>query len=134
MNEKGFTLIEVMISILLVGILAMSFIPIFASQFANVYRSGDKSEATYDALEKVENKIADPNVKKIESTDTVREDTITFGGKVIDIKVKDIEVLGEAERLKSPGKGKNNDKIEETALKVGVPVPKDTPEQNVSTP
>ncbi len=129
MNEKGFTLIEVMISMLLVGILAMSFIPIFASQFTNVYRTGDKSEATYDALEKVENEIADSEVTTIKSTDTVRADTITFGGKVIDIKVKDVEVLGEAERLKNPGKGKGKNKIEETALKVGVPVDINTPEQ-----
>ena len=115
----------------------MVFIPIFASQFTNVYRSGDKSEATYNALEKVENEMADPGVINIKPADVVDEGTITFGGpggKTIKTMIKDVEVLGEADRLKNPGKGENKDKIEETALKVGIPVASDTPKQNVPTP
>lgn len=120
LNEKGFTLIEVMISMMLVGVIAMAFIPLLASQYVNVYKSGDKSEATYDALEKVEDKMADPKTKKYDETkDDVDEDNvITFGTKTIINDIKEVEVKGEST------KKKNGAAYQETTLKVGVPIDK----------
>ena len=111
MNEKGFTLVEVVVSIALVGILAITFIPILSAQYINIYKSGDKSKATYDAMEKVEERVSDPEVYKEQTGDVANDDIITFGDKEIDIRIKDVEEEGKH-------------KEEKTKLKVGVPVDK----------
>lgn len=126
MNEKGFTLIEVIISLALVGIIAIAFIPIFTSQYVNVYKSGDKSEATYNALEDVENQISDPKVKEVdEAKDTIEKDNvIKFGEKEIKNDIKEIEGTGKSGSNEEDEKGS-----QETTLKVGVPVDKKVPEK-----
>lgn len=114
MNEKGFTLIEVMISMMLVGVLAIGFIPILTSQYVNVYKSGNKSEATYKALEKVEKQTSDPESSTKKVGDSTEDVEIKFGNKpVIKTEVKDIEV-----------KGTSTNNEQETELKVGVPIKK----------
>lgn len=41
-NKKGLTLVEVLISIVILGIIAFSFISLFGTSFANIYSMGGK--------------------------------------------------------------------------------------------
>lgn len=113
MNEKGFTLIEVMVSMTLVGILAVAFIPILSAQYVNIYKTGDKSKVTYDAIEKLEDEIAKPESKVENAGDTVTNEKIIFGDKEIETRIKEVEV--------EAGEDDKNNK-QKTTLKVGVPV------------
>lgn len=111
MNEKGFTLTEVIIAVALVGIMAVGFIPVITAQYINIQRSGDKSQVTYIALEDLEEQVSadsgeisatDPDATKIE---------ITFGSDpTIEVDAKQIK----AEASKS---GTNT----KTELKVAIP-------------
>lgn len=127
MNNRGFTLVEVIISMALVGILAISFIPIVTTQYVNIYKSGDKSEATYKALEDVENQISDPNIKVVDEVeDNVEKDNIIkFGDKEIKNDIKEVEGKGISGTKKEGEEG-----YQETTLKVGVPVNKTVTPEN----
>lgn len=58
-DEKGFTLIEVLVALLVLMIIIFSFSILFVNSYTNIFSAGTKSEAIYLAQEKMEATIAD---------------------------------------------------------------------------
>ena len=109
MNKSGFTLIEVIVSIAILGILAVTFIPILSSQYVSIVGTGKKTTATYSAVEEVEKKIKDSD-SYADFDDKTLKIKFTNIEKSIDIDVKEISV---------ESKDKTNEKS--TTIKVGIP-------------
>lgn len=59
MDNKGLTLIEVIISVAILGILALAFLNIFSNNATNIFSAGDKTENIYEAQKKIDNTIRD---------------------------------------------------------------------------
>ena len=57
--KKGMTLVEIIISIAIIGILGITFFSMFTSGFKGVVRAGNKSTASYDAQAKIEETLND---------------------------------------------------------------------------
>lgn len=111
MKDKGFTLIEVIVSIAILGILAATFIPILSNQYISIIKTGKKSEATYLAVEEVEKRIEREEYTEVEEAKSKLN--IEFEDMSdITIDVNYIEV-------KTPESEKLNNK--ETKIIVGVP-------------
>ena len=124
MNEKGFTLVEAIIAIVVVGIIAVIFIPLLTSQYVNIQKTGDQSDATYDAVEITEDGIskvknnepvidpADPNPPDINVTRGVDKVEMDLKGTIgsVEIPVDTVTV-----------KGNDRKKGEESEIIVGVP-------------
>ncbi|NLM52523.1 MAG: type II secretion system protein [Firmicutes bacterium] len=53
-RSGGFTLIELLIAVLLFGLIAVTFLPVLASSFAYIRRSGQRTEAVYRLQKKIE--------------------------------------------------------------------------------
>lgn len=49
MNKKGFTLIELIISMAILGILIVAFMTVFNFSYINLINSGNRTDAAYDA-------------------------------------------------------------------------------------
>lgn len=104
MNEKGFTLVEAIIAVAIAGVVAVVFIPLLTMGYVNIQTTGDKSDATYDAVEKAEDGIrkeknnevnTDPSVKVTEQADDkVVIEGIGIGDTDIEEPVKTITVTG----------------------------------------
>ena len=58
-NKKGFTLIEVILSIAILGIISIAFLSMFTSGIVGISNSGKKSESHYTAQSDIEIKIND---------------------------------------------------------------------------
>lgn len=71
-NTKGFTLVEILVSIALLGIMAISMLPLFTNGYRWIINAGNKSKIIYVAQEQVENKIVQG------ASNTLKEITITF--------------------------------------------------------
>lgn len=56
-NEKGFTLIEIIISLAILGMIVISFTTAFTSSFSGIFSSGKKSQALHEAQTKIDRKI-----------------------------------------------------------------------------
>lgn len=118
MNNRGFTLVEVIIAMAIVGVMVVTFIPLLTAQYINIHKTGDQSSATYDAVEKAEEDIleinkdeADRDDSKINGkVDDTEKVEIDLGREKIEIPVDTITVTGEADR-----------ETEKTELIVGVP-------------
>lgn len=97
LKEKGFTLIEVIIAMTLVGIIAVSFIPLISAQYVNIYTTGNKSKATYNALDITEEETIEEEKKSDTINEADAEDIIIkFEGKDdITEYVKPIKKTGE---------------------------------------
>ncbi|HMA59552.1 MAG TPA: prepilin-type N-terminal cleavage/methylation domain-containing protein [Halanaerobiales bacterium] len=73
--DEGFTLVEVLVTLLLLGIIAVGIFPVFGNIFSSIFSAGDKTNATYVNKEKIidsiknENNIKDSNLSIIVSTD-----------------------------------------------------------------
>lgn len=57
-NEKGVTLIELIISIAIMGIILISFLGVFSSSFKSIISAGNKSEAVFMSHEEVASVIS----------------------------------------------------------------------------
>jgi prepilin-type N-terminal cleavage/methylation domain-containing protein len=97
-KEKGFTLIEIVISIALFGMMAMILIPVFTFGYRGILSAGNHSKAGYFGQQAIENYIVDNAVIVPNTTiETITNTTlsINFGGTVInvtgDIKSVDYE-------------------------------------------
>ena len=73
LNEKGLTLIEVIISIAIISVITVSFLSIFSNSFIQVVRSGNKGTSMYSAQSAAEDLLE--NASFSESSVT----TITVG-------------------------------------------------------
>lgn len=66
-NKNGFTLIEVIIAIAIMGIIAIGMLSLFSTGFAFIMRAGDKSEAGFNAHSQVEASLNQRNSDLIPS-------------------------------------------------------------------
>ncbi|WAG72320.1 prepilin-type N-terminal cleavage/methylation domain-containing protein [Clostridium estertheticum] len=87
-NKQGFTLIEVVVGIALLGIIIISFMPVFSNSFKGITNSGKKSNALYSSQEGIEKKLHGGT--DINSTDTPKRITIKFSGAEFDVNGKAI--------------------------------------------
>lgn len=114
MKEKGFTLVEVVIAMAIAGVMAVVFVPLLTAQFKNIYQTGDKSYATYTAVEKAEEEI-----KKVKAKDPANPPSVpVLTGEV---KIPDLGVDEEVDTIKT--KGEKNGQESDLTLAT----PKDTP-------
>ena len=58
-QSKGFTLLEVILGIAIIGIISIGIIPILSNSFLLTTRSGQRSDRIYDARESTENMFYD---------------------------------------------------------------------------
>jgi len=56
-NKKGFTLVELIISIAIISILVVSFLPLFSTSFKWIADAGRKSDALFNSQDVSEEKI-----------------------------------------------------------------------------
>jgi type IV pilus assembly protein PilA len=72
--KKGLTLVEVIISIALIGIIGVTFLTMFTMGFSQIAASGNKSKAIYVSQDQAENKLLEG------AASTAASITITFPG------------------------------------------------------
>lgn len=92
-HKKGLTLIEVILSIAILGIIAIVFLTVFTTGVKGVFEAGRWSEAEYETQHAMENELADvpsnvPNVQVAEYGST--NISITFGTTTITVHGKTI--------------------------------------------
>lgn len=107
-KNRGFTLIEVIVSIAILGILAVTFMPILSNQYISIIGTGRKSEETYLAVDQVEQKIIKKDYLELEKE--MLQIEFTELSKTIQVNVNYIEV-----ETRDKPKGK------ESKIKVGIP-------------
>lgn len=56
-NEKGMTLIEIIISLLIFGIIVITLASVLSSGFLGIIRSGHKAKAAYEAQKDMSDKL-----------------------------------------------------------------------------
>lgn len=99
MKNKGFTLIEVIVAIAILGILAVTFIPMLSNQYLIIMKSGRKSEATYNTIDEIEKKLIEKEKEKEENKNnnkyfpkkTTKIDVRFNHGKQIELQVDHME-------------------------------------------
>lgn len=57
-NQSGLTLVEVLVSIVIISIIAVLLAPLFSNNFLQVHNSGAKSEALYTSQQDIEQVVA----------------------------------------------------------------------------
>ena len=57
-NKNGFTLLEIIISMAIIGLLTVSFLEMFTFGFKGVFTAGQNSKTQYLAQQEIENKLA----------------------------------------------------------------------------
>jgi prepilin-type N-terminal cleavage/methylation domain-containing protein len=90
--KKGFTLIEVIVGIALLGIIAISLIPLFTYGFIQINRAGNRTEAIYDNQSTIETNIP---TNPIEQVFTIKFDE---PGVELEIDVDVFEVEAEYDK------------------------------------
>ncbi|MFW6281024.1 MAG: prepilin-type N-terminal cleavage/methylation domain-containing protein [Halanaerobium sp.] len=76
-KSDGFTLVEFILTIFIIGIIAVFVLPLFADIFGSIFSARDKTRATFAAQRLVVEKILkseDENSEIIENIDLVAED------------------------------------------------------------
>jgi len=90
-GNKGVTLIELILSIGILGIILVSFLGIFSSGFRFVVFAGDKSESTFMSQENIDSIISGETVDGSNITTTTMSidlpdgSTIDIDGKIVTI-------------------------------------------------
>lgn len=100
-NQEGLTLIEVIISLAILGIMIVAYLTVFTSGFTGIMRAGHRAEAAYDAQQEQTQKI-------MESSTFVGNDDITLnfdGGTSVTLDVSfmesSVDVNGNTSVMKS---------------------------------
>lgn len=78
-NEKGFTLVEVLIAIVILLIIVISFTALFSSSYRGIAGSGQRSAALFGVQEDLERDLKDPGAVVVGSESIV----FTGGGVTI---------------------------------------------------
>ncbi len=58
LNKFGFTLVEIIVSIVIIGIIAILLVPLFSNNILRIHNSGQKSEALYTSQQDIEQVVA----------------------------------------------------------------------------
>lgn len=127
MNQKGFTLVEAIIAMAIMGVIAVTFIPLLTAQYVNIQRTGDQSDATYAAVARAEDSVIKlKDAKNDTEKQEAKKEIEKNGGEVDDsnddsnkVKIPVLNVDEEVTTIKIKGKDKRDS--EETDLVVGVP-------------
>ncbi|MBU5426686.1 type II secretion system GspH family protein [Tissierella pigra] len=96
-NNKGLTLIEIVITIAITSIMAIAVLTMFNISITNISKSGNKTERVLRIKEEVDEEIIN-NKEKTTNTDKVKVtiDGIIkdreVDGKIIEIKDSDIKI------------------------------------------
>lgn len=78
-NPKGFTLIEMIVALAIIGIMAVSFLTVFSSTYAHIFSAGRRSDAIFSTEKKVEAAIASG------TTGTADTFSLSIGGRTINV-------------------------------------------------
>jgi len=90
-RKKGMTLVEIIVSIAILGIIAVAFLPVFTTGFSSVFHAGNKSEALYRAQQDMEGLIADKTITASPPVENTDKMTIT---KTVSINSVTINAAG----------------------------------------
>lgn len=92
-KNKGFTLIEVIIAIAILGIISIAFLPMFTGGIIGIVDAGSKSREHYAAQEKIEINI-DNSTEELEGVESSTCDSIvlTFNGEAKPVNGRKINV------------------------------------------
>jgi type IV pilus modification protein PilV len=85
-RQKGFSLIEIMIAILVLSLVVTAFAALFTHSYQDIYSAGFKSEAQFVAQEVMESLIADIDFNhpdaNVSTTTSLSIDFPGYGGSV----------------------------------------------------
>lgn len=77
-NKKGVTLIEIIISLAILGIIVVSLLAMFSTGFTFIARAGQRSEATFDNITQVEDVLKERNSTTSDDIPIVFSDSSTI--------------------------------------------------------
>ena len=86
-NSKGLTLIELIVSIAILGIVIVAFLTMFTSAFNGIVQSGHRADAAYSSQQEMTSKLIDKD--SIDESLSITYDFI--GGPDITIEVSIME-------------------------------------------
>jgi prepilin-type N-terminal cleavage/methylation domain-containing protein len=95
-QNKGLTLVEIIVSLGILGIITVSFTTLFTHSFKSVFSAGDKSVALFEAQEKMENILS--GTVESESSDP-RLMKIYFGNQPIIVEGKMVSASDEEKKI-----------------------------------
>ena len=78
-NKRGFTLIEIILAIAIIGILAVVFIPLFTSGYIMIVKNAETSDTLFSNQDAIEQEIAN------DSASTGSALTVDFSGLSINV-------------------------------------------------
>lgn len=90
-KKSGYTLVEVIIALAMIGIIAISFLSIFTSGFRTIARTGHQAVAAYGSQQQLSAKVVDADAL---DSDEYTEQKLTFtfkSGPIIEVDVRVIE-------------------------------------------
>jgi prepilin-type N-terminal cleavage/methylation domain-containing protein len=98
-RQKGFTLLEAIIALGIIGIIAVSFLSMYTFGFTNISKSGSRSSALFTAQSNVEEKLSGtpgttpssltitiPNSSSISVPGNTIIESVTANGQAVTIK------------------------------------------------
>lgn len=83
-NRSGMTLVEVIVSIAILGILAVAFLPAFSTGIRFIISNGDRIKEMYSDQDSIERRIAQG------ATSDTATMTIVFPSKTIEVKGENV--------------------------------------------
>jgi prepilin-type N-terminal cleavage/methylation domain-containing protein len=89
-NESGLTLIEIIISLAILGIISVSFLTLFTASFSYIFRAGHRSIDHYDSQTYIENIIADADESF--GTDNPLDMIFNYGSNTKSVTIPGVEV------------------------------------------
>lgn len=67
-KNNGFTLVELLVSMFIIGMVVAAFVPIFTISVANIYNAGNKTAEVFISQEELEKSFADNSSSVTNST------------------------------------------------------------------
>lgn len=94
-KRKGLTLIEIVISMALIGIVAIVFLSIFSRGNKNIVKSGKRTTDTFELQEKIDsriNQIDNTGIEEVEVKIEGIDESIRIKGNLITETIDGIEI------------------------------------------
>lgn len=82
-QNKGFTLVEILVALTIFGILVIAFLALFSNAFYLTLRSGDRDKQVQTVTGKLENKLASPAYTDAAVTQTNANVILTYSDGTI---------------------------------------------------